>query len=121
MLASFATKSLLDLAESSAELDLTGPYKLVALLTIEHKVELWDRLDLESLGCFSVTITFNSTEDDMFVSICPSSTLVCGFEIHARAASRRPEVNDNSMIVLDNCLELHKRRDLTHFSELWSG
>jgi len=106
MFTSLATQSHLKFTKGVSKLMLVGSNKFRAFLTVQKKVELGDRLDLESLSCFTIVIALDSTEHNMFVLIGSTISLKSGFEAHARAASWRPEINDHTCVCANNCLEL---------------
>ena len=61
--------------------------KFRALLTVEHEIELWDGLDLESSGSLSIVVALDGAEYYMLISVGPTVGFESGFESHARRAS----------------------------------
>ena len=106
MFTSFAAECRLKLAESLAETVLVCSDEFVTLLAIQDEIELGNRLDLESRGSLAIRTTLDSAEDDMLDAISTSLSLKNGLESHARRASRRPEVNDDTTIVPNDRLQL---------------
>lgn len=95
--------------------------KLVTLLSVKHKVKLWNWLHLESLGNLTIIVRLNCAKDNMLVLISTGSTLIGRLKPHTRSASWWPEINHYTMVVSNDCLKLHQRADLTNFTKLGCG
>ena len=117
MFSSLACECHLKLAKSVAELGLTGARELRALLSIEHEVELRDRLHLKSLAGLAIVVSLHGAEDYVLVLIGAAGSLKRRLKPHARRAARRPKVYHYALVVADNCLQLHIRGDVADFAE----
>lgn len=87
MLTGLAAKRLKNLCESIAELHRVGTDELSTLLSMQHEVELRDRLHLEGLARLSVVVRLHGAKYDVLVMVRPGRAFVRWFEAHAGPAT----------------------------------
>ena len=95
-----AAEFALEHCQRVPELLLVGSDELGRLLLVEHEVELRDGGHLERLRCVSCLVCLDGAEDDVLVCICSSCSFKGRLESHAGWASRRPEIYDDSWVLL---------------------
>ena len=108
MFTCFTAESDLQFGEGISKFMFICSDKFRALLTVKHEIELRDGLDLECSGSFSIVVALDGAEYYMLIFVGPTIGFESGFESHARRASGRPEIYNYTLIITDNCLQLHQ-------------
>ena len=90
-------------------------------LPVNIKIECRDTLDVVGHCGVLHLVGLYSAEHNLGVLIGVSSALVDGFESDAGSTAWRPEVDDNTRVLLDDLLEVRVAFYLEDFVLLWLG
>ena len=115
-----STQCLCENGEGGAELVLVSTNELFNLLLVQDEIELGNRTHLESLSCLLIFVCLDGEKNNIFIFISCCHCFINRFESHAGWAFRRPEVNHNSIEVMNYSFELSHSRDLANLAQLRS-
>ena len=119
VLTGFAAERFVDDGTVFSEFDLICSDLHCLLFPVEHEIELRNRADLEILSRFSILLDVYCAEYNIFVWISSACRLKLWLEGHAGRTGWRPEIYDNTLVVLYDLLKLHQTRNLEDLAMDW--